>query len=248
MCPNLNDAKALARDAELKADTELGRLVPGARWLRVRSLLTLALLIAVVLAWWRWTVTPPAPPGGASNLPPVATVGGAAAYKPEAVKGSTPRLTAPSRIRPRTTPPGSLPPKEQPHVPVWTPPAGWTDNMAGGSYQHPGGQLSTSPELADTALVPHSGGDTEVRTYLLPSGEFQTTLTPLKEPFWGVTPRRVALGVGIGVGGQQAAARARWQPLRVGNVTVSGEGIVYAEPDGRLKGSAMGWVEYNFGR
>jgi len=145
----------------------------------------------------------------------------------------------PSRTTTRpvqTTPVAELPAKEQGFAPVVAPVVG-PDNV-----------VRKDPELLTSSVVPPWRGDTEVRTWLNPDGSAQNVLTPRNEPFFGFTPKRGAIGVGYGVGAWQMAGRVKWEPLRLGNVFVTAEGMGGMRTDGRTEGSVMGWVEYRFGR
>ncbi len=204
----------------------------------VLFLLVLALLLGFAVAYaiyWRFLhqVKPPA------TLVPVQTQGGekAPGYSAPVVKklAGVPRRTTTRPVQ--ATPVVDLPAKEQGFAPVVAPAAG-PDNV-----------VRKDPELLTSSVVPPSRGETDIRTWIYPDGSVENILSPGKgEPFFGFTPRRGALGIGYGAGTYQMAGRARWEPLRLGNVFMTAEGTGGMRPDGRMEGSVMGWVEYRFGR
>lgn len=222
--------EAAVDEAKDRAIVVVQTQAPGMPRRLALFLLTLFLLLLGVggyAIYWRFfhVVKPPA------ALVPVQTQGGGAVYQGNQVPAMakvaktgkpTPRVT----VRPVvTTPVEDLPPGEQAKVPV-IPPAAGPDNVIRG------------PELADTAVVPPSRGETYIRAYLLPDGRVQAFHDPQKEHFWGWQMKHLELEGGYGIGGKQIDAQASWMPLRMGNVHVGARAEGWMEPTGGMKGAA----------
>jgi len=242
----------LARKTESAADQALPDRVRGVRTPRARYLLILLaalLFVGILYAAWRLWPAKPAP-----SLTPVATVGGEDAYtapQVEAIDRAEKRgtLRTTTRTRPVATyRTEDLPRSEQDRIPVAPPPTAEMKAEAAADnclrdgnliasddcrQRHPSWYLS--PELAHSAVVPPSRGDTEVRSFLMPSGRLMTTLEPKRERFWGWTWKHVELDGGYGSGGKQVDMQATWLPLRLGNVQIGARAEGWTEPLGEVK-------------
>lgn len=244
---------------EKKADAELAEHVRGVRIPRARYLVALAVLAICVVGYWRgwhnrlW--------GAARDLKPAQTQGNVpGVYQAPPVPAAEKAPATASRITPRTRKKADLPKKEQDLFPVVPPPApaAGGDNAAirtwaecidadGHLLFKPGCEIyrPQEAELAAASTVPPHRGDTEIRTYLMPDGSFNTSLVPKPERFFGLEWKHVEVEGRYGlVGNTQAKATGRWMPLRLGDVHVGAEGSVAVETGGVTRTEVLGVVRW----
>jgi hypothetical protein len=226
----------LARKVEGEIDEALPDRVRGVRTPRARYLVMILVLAICAVTYWRgWH-------GGlvkqALSLLPVATQDGGTVYQGDQVpaiakaaqKG---KARARTSIRPVITIPAEeLPAEERGKIPAVAAAAG-PDNVV------------RPPELATTAVVPPSRGETHVRAYVMPSGAVQATLELQREHFWGWAWKRVEIEGEYGlVGNTTVKGLARWLPLRAGNLHAGVEGSVATEQGGVIRGEGLVVIRY----